>query len=272
MTKLSFNYFLLLSCLLACEERTLDTHGPAPEEPIVFKEVNADVSDIEVAREYSFDIHVNGTFDYQENYYYSFNEGFDLTFPFYKASYEAGSMPVISPRVHNSLMCRTNECDSSEMMGSGVWYRYGVKPAQPSFVWKFITTDTWNGYEVVMNELPNQVKIVGTIESLSTTSDNIIEFEYNGTDSLLFGLLVIPKINLASVTDPAWISTQHHFPITSKDNRFVIPAESVEKVSLNSTDTAFINLISLKRVVKVIEGKKLAINYRRNHIYPTLIK
>jgi hypothetical protein len=87
----------------------------------------------------------------------------------------------------------------------------------------------------------------------------------------LFGLLIIPKINLTGVTHPALISRQHHFPVTSKENRFVIPLELVEKVHISTADSAFINLISRKRVIKIIEDKKVAINYRKNHIYPTIV-
>jgi hypothetical protein len=55
----------LLTGLLACEERSLDTHDPTPGELTAFEKVNADVSDIEVARESGFDIYVNGTFEYE---------------------------------------------------------------------------------------------------------------------------------------------------------------------------------------------------------------
>lgn len=263
-------YFLLLSTLLACNDRTREREDPAPGKPIVFQQVDADESDVEVAREYSFDIHVDGTFDYEENFYYSFNEGFNLTFPFYKASYEAGSMPVVNPRIHHSLMCRSNKCDSSTMMMSGAWYRCDVKHTRPSFAWKFITTATRNGYELIMNELPGEIKMAGATESLSTTSDNVIEFEYNGADSILPGLLAIPKSNLNGIP-PGLISRQMHFPVTSKNNRFIVPGGMIEQASVNSTDTAFINLISIKRVFKIVEGKKIAINYRKNHLYPTLI-
>jgi hypothetical protein len=269
--KYSFSCILMLSCLMACDEKTQQTDDPTPEEPIAFQEVNADVSDVEVARQYSFDIHVDGAFDYEENYYYTLDGKFDLTFPFYKASYDAGSMPVTSPRIHSSLMCRTNNCDTSGLMMSGAWYRYDVKPVRSSFVWKFITTDTKNGYKVTMNELPKEIKTVGTIGSLSTTSDNVIEFEYNGTDSLLLALLAIPKDNLNGTTPPGPISKQMHFSVKAKNNRFVIPGKMVDQASVHPTDTAFINLISMKRVFKVIEGKKVAINYRKNHLYPIVI-
>ena len=37
--KRCFNCFLLLSCILAYDERALDTNDPGPEEPAVFEEV-----------------------------------------------------------------------------------------------------------------------------------------------------------------------------------------------------------------------------------------
>lgn len=265
-------YFMVLFLVLACEERSQEPRDPEPQRPISFEKVNADVSDIELHPSFGFDIHVSGTFDYSENYYYSSNHGYDLTLPFYHALYEAGNFPIMNSKVHNSLMCRLSGCDSSQVTRSGIWQRSGVRPVRPGLVWKFATTDTENGYEVTMNDFPNEVKMVGGSKNLSTSADNIIEFEYNGTDSLLFGLLVIAKANLTKTTPPALISTQHHFPVSARDNRFIIPAELVEKVSVNSTDTTFINLISVKRVVKVIEGKKVAINYRKNHIYPTTIQ
>jgi hypothetical protein len=264
-------FILLLFILSACDERSRETNEPELKKPVSFIEVNANDSDIPLEWSYGFDIHVNGSFDYVENYYYTPYHGYNLTLPYYYASYEAGSMPIMNTRVQSSLMCRSNECDSSQMDRSGVWYRYGLRQGKSALVWRFVSCDTENGYEIYMNEFPSEIKIVNSHQALSKLTDNIIEFEYNGTDSLLSALLVIPKANLSGTISTSLISSQHNFPVTGKENRFVIPGELIERASVNSSDTAFINLISLKRVVKVIEGKKLAVTYRKNHIHPITI-
>lgn len=261
---------IILATLYACKEDTNKVVEPG--KTVVYKQVDGDVSDVALHRAYAFDVQVEGTLDYDENFFHSSRE-YDLTLPFYKASYEAGGMPISNPEINKSAMCTDHQCDSSQVRISGVFYRYGVKPRHPSFTWKFVTVDQGNGYEVTMNELPGSVVLPGDFKYLSTSTDNVLDFEYQGADSLLCRLLVIPKSNLqgrAPLSGGGW--TQINFRAIAEGNRFVLPAKSIPNTINSSIDTVFINVTSMKRVIKIIEGKRIAINYRKNHIHPVSIQ
>lgn len=267
------SYFLACCTLLSsCKPKEdADSVKPAPT-PISYSVIKADSSDIALQPAFGWDIQMDGKFDLEENCFFDPNAYFSFNSHLYQAKYTG--IPIIHSRVFNQTMCFWSSCDTSDFTPASSWRNVGNMPATRKLSWDFINFSKEQSYRVELESPPAALQILSKPEVLSTTDDNILLFQKSSPkDSVLFNLVIIPKAHLKQKPPTGTIIfTQLIYPFKAQADRIVIPGKqlinSYNGTPITPADTVFINLVAIRRVVKLIEGKKIAITYRVNNLQP----
>jgi hypothetical protein len=265
---------LVIVPLLSCHDAADNVTESSPPDPssVPFTILNGDRSDIIVKPAFSWDIGVYGNFIFEENFFYRQDLGFNFQSDWYRGHYEG--MFIYNSGINNQQMCPSfSVCGETDgFLGSPEWYKDVAATDEENLVWEFINAEKDGGFRVVMNVKPLQLNLLNPPSLLSTVDDNTLYFEKpSEADSVLFEILTIPKENLTRKDILGTIFTQHRFPTKANGGEITISAENIRRVDLSSADTVFINLVSIKRVIKVVEGKNIGVTYRVNNLHPVII-
>ena len=261
---------------------------PQPEaKPIPTTVIQADSTDFPLLQDLSnggLDNRVDGEFLYQENYFVTDDDyRLTLTGGYAMASYEAGGYAIRDSRVNGQFMCvqSHNDCDSTKSKPNGRWSRVGRVSAARWLTWEHITIEKDRRYRLEMNDLPKPIRVLNLSTIFPTKDDYTITFtKASPKDSLLFELLFIPKTEFNRIrTDPFVNHNLWRFRALTKGNQLLIPGKMIEQTFSRSNyqkspnaDTAFVNVATLRRVIKIVGDKKIGLTYQINDYHPVRIQ
>ncbi|SMD44895.1 hypothetical protein SAMN00777080_3532 [Aquiflexum balticum DSM 16537] len=269
---LAFGCFSSCDCFLKVEENPVVEISPddLPEEVIYVRE-----SSIEVKPAFSWDMHTEGEVRYTEGTILGLSgeERFFLSGERFSSSI---NYACANSKVNGKEMCGTRlpDCDYSDFILNGSWDINGEVQTPSNFEWEFIDLAKTKKFILKFDQLPKPAKITEYDENLYSSQLNSIRIQKESElDSVFFQLVVIPKSNLDSENLRNFRMTNYR--ILPIDNQFEIHGEDLFHHNLNKPtdkDSVFINVVTVKRIVKEINGKLIGFTYYVNDPKPIVIK
>jgi hypothetical protein len=270
--------FMVIGCISSCDSfkemkaiTAVDVSpDDLPEEIIFVRE-----SDIEVQPAFSWDMHTEGDFKYtegtvlglsgEERFFLS-GERFSSRISYACANSKVNGMEICGNRLHN--------CDYSNFNLNGAWDLDGKVHSPGYFEWEFIDLEKTKKTILKFDQLPKPAKIVGYDTNLYTDQMNTISIQKDSErDSVFFQLMVIPKSNLDSENLRSFTMTNYR--VMAKDGKFEIHGYDLFFHNSNKPtdkDSVFINVVTVKRIVKEINDKLMGFTYYVNDPKPISIK
>ena len=268
----------LFTLLLGCE--VPENVAPEVDEPLEMTSfiINADTTDVKVARGYSKDIWVEGEFTFTQNYFFDEENVFSHSKKWFRAEY--AGQGVFNAKIFNKSMCGTGYRDgdcvtTTEVQGSGVWQIIDKIPDVPHLNWEFLKYYENQRFEIRMADVPSQIEILDKPAFLSTSRDNVIRIRKDSQeDSVLFSLVVLPKENLKNGVS---VLNYHQiiYPFIAENDQIVIPGDklmSPNESRPSTSDTVFLNIAAVKKVYKHVDGKIMSFTYQVYNLHPVSIE
>ncbi|AWW31985.1 hypothetical protein DN752_18610 [Echinicola strongylocentroti] len=238
--------------------------------------VNADTSDIMVPRMAHYDIHTDNEFEFIENAI-----TIDKEWPYYhindnrfSANYQGILIYNATLNGKNMSVFRKEKMNYNNYVNGNMWQLENSLDESSQLQWSFIPRDKSQRYIVQMNDLPQQVTIHKYPDTLSRSENTTISFsKANPSDSIYFALKILPKENFEVYGSTPTLYSESTYPTLAKNNQFTFsPADLYSDHSqLDKGDSVFISIVTVKRVVKIIEGQKTAITYKNKNTKPVNI-
>ena len=272
---------LLYSCDSSKEEETV---LPTQEE-IDYIVIDANTTDkpIKFSMNWSG---VDGYFEYVENHYVTpAPSKFTLDKKYFWARYSSqirnlSQLSLNGSKINGEAMCMNSPVSCDELRSSTFWSLIGVLPQDRKFKWEYLNTDKSRGYRVEMTDVPKAASWQGVPTRISLEEDIKFQFERNSEkDSIEVSLLFIPKTAINEVHQSPIItnSRQWIMPVKPTQSFFSITKEELAKIKANNTppaatDSVFLNLMTSRHVLKVIDNKEILITYTINDIRPVVLE
>ena len=242
-----------------------------PEEIIYIRE-----SDFEVRRKFGWDIHTDASFSYTERAY-SRLSGKNLLSQSKNRFESIISYACANSKVNGFEMCQSNynECNYEEYFVTGAWDSYGEVKQPGYFEWEFIDLDRTKKFILKFDELPKPAKITAYETILNLNGMNRIQFQKeNNADSVFFQLVKIRKSNFEDENFSGTSATS--YALLSKDNAFEFHGEDLfpyqSSVVPTAQDSVFINVVTVKRIVKEVNDTLFGFTYYVNDLKPVVLK
>lgn len=282
--KTIFLYLLaIIVAATSCQDDS-ETEAITPEtpNPVNFFLIDADTSD--VLPDYSLNApYPDGELQVEENYFvdpqtnrFTLNQGNFLV--------EYAQEFIRASHINQNAMCPnglSSHCNQERERAS-LWHWAGNLIPEDTLVWQYVDdAQPEQGYRWIMTEKPRQIKIVDAPAAIRPGQSQTISYQKaSDVDSLLLELVIIPKSELLEAHALPSVNhsrIHHNLSDWSTGNQITLPAEEVDDLFernrlLADTDTAFWNVASVRKIVKVINGKQFQITYQVNNLHPLAIE
>lgn len=228
-------------------------------------------SDIEVSPAYAWDMHTEGKLSYTEGAILGLL-GEDRFFLNGERFYSSISYGCTNSKVNGLEMCNPGhiKCNYQEYFNNGAWAVSGAVQKPGNFEWEFIDLKKAKRFILKFDDLPVPTKITDYNTSLHIDKLNVVHFRKNDeSDSIFFQLVVLPKSNLDPINPRR--SSASSYPILPKGNRFEIEGKDLFPNAQSiptEQDSVFINLVTVKRIIKEVNDTLFGFTYYVNDPKP----
>lgn len=277
--KTILGYSVLFMVFFSCESKNGSDEDLKDERipddlPKVY--ILADYTDILINKEWGGKDKTDGEFEFIENYVLNDISPpyFRSQSPFYKASYMGTG--IHNPKINGSLMDYPYPffTNGEHFLLSSSWNLEGKRSDEIEFKWEYISPDKKTRYCVEMNDIPHRLTIIDYPEKISSNKNIEVTFEKEvPLDSVYFSIVYVPKANFENYPKNRFLFGRYTFPNISEGNKFIISNEDFfPYLEISDTDSVFISLVSVKRVIKEIGNEKMGITYKRENMVPITIE
>lgn len=248
--------------------------------PVPFATVNADTTDLLPLYALESDQRLYGELFFEAGYFVNTDRyEFTLSPNFFMAHYDGD--PIRQSKIDSDLMCASGYDDcGADHWPAAIWDMYGTLPDTDTLRWEYIRMEEDQGFRLEMTNLPQAMQSIQVPLVLTADADQVITYEKaSDQDSLALELVVIPKTELTRQHDlPSVNHTRIYFAkLQYEEGKVTVLHEELEHMKEfgwfpTEEDTVFWNVASLRKVIKVVDGKNMQLAYQRNHLVPVDIE
>lgn len=276
-------YIVLIAALFvfsACDD-IADSENQTPEffypalEDLTEEIIFVRESDFQVKPAFAWDKHTDGNLTYTEGSLLGMHDENQLFLNGERFNSQI-SYACANSKINGLEMCNpgNTKCNYEEYYMTGAWNLTGRVKKPKYFEWEFIDLNKSKKFILKFDELPKPAKITSYETALHLNAINNIQFQKdNESDSVFFQLVKVPKSNFeaenqrnSSALSYPFLSKENHFEIHGKDlfpNNYSIPTNQ---------DSVFINIVTVKRIIKEINGALIGFTYYVNDPKPVLLQ